>query len=98
MQLYGGFSCSRLVSMNAHREFVGVVAAFAGYVCIVCSGAAERGAMQLTSTAFGEGQPIPDKYTCTGKNISPPLQWGGAPSATRSLALIVDDPDAPAGT
>ena len=54
--------------------------------------------MQLTSTAFGEGQPIPDKYTCAGKNMSPPLQWGAAPSATRSLALIVDDPDAPAGT
>lgn len=54
--------------------------------------------MQLTSSAFNEGQPIPDKYTCDGKNVSPLLQWSGAPSATKSFVLIADDPDAPAGT
>jgi hypothetical protein len=54
--------------------------------------------MQLTSTAFTEGQPIPADYTCEGKNVSPPLQWSGAPASTKSLALIVDDPDAPVGT
>jgi hypothetical protein len=53
--------------------------------------------MQLTSTALTEGQPIPAEYTCEGKNVSPPLQWTGAPANTRSLALIVDDPDAPVG-
>lgn len=56
-----------------------------------------KGAMQLTSTAFAEGQSIPAKYTCTGKNFSPLLRWTGAPPATKSFVLIADDPDAPAG-
>lgn len=54
--------------------------------------------MQLSSTAFSEGEPIPAKYSCDGKNVSPPLKWNGAPSGTKSLALIADDPDAPVGT
>lgn len=54
--------------------------------------------MQLTSVAFTEGQPIPAKYSCDGKNVSPPLQWTGAPPGTKSFALIADDPDAPVGT
>lgn len=54
--------------------------------------------MQLTSTVFKEGQPIPAKYTCDGKDVSPSLQWTNAPANTRSLALIADDPDAPGGT
>jgi Raf kinase inhibitor-like YbhB/YbcL family protein len=53
--------------------------------------------MDLTSSAFKNGQPIPSQYTCDGKNISPPLTWNGAPGNTESLALIVDDPDAPRG-
>lgn len=52
----------------------------------------------LTSTAFEDGQPIPQKFTCQGANVSPPLQWTGAPSGTKSLVLICDDPDAPVGT
>jgi len=52
----------------------------------------------LTSTAFAEGQPIPEKHTCDARDVSPPLQWSDAPAGTKSLALIVDDPDAPAGT
>lgn len=51
--------------------------------------------MQLTSTAFAAGGQIPAKYTCMGEDVSPPLAWSGAPANTRSLALIVDDPDAP---
>lgn len=51
--------------------------------------------ISLTSPAFSDGGTIPDLYTCTGQDISPPLTWGELPTGTRSLALIVDDPDAP---
>jgi Raf kinase inhibitor-like YbhB/YbcL family protein len=54
--------------------------------------------LQITSTAFSEGQPIPAKYSCEGSDISPPLQWTNAPTNTKSFALIMDDPDAPVGT
>jgi Raf kinase inhibitor-like YbhB/YbcL family protein len=53
--------------------------------------------MQITSSAFKEGEPIPAKYTCDGENISPPLAWRDAPRNTKTFALIVHDPDAPAG-
>jgi Raf kinase inhibitor-like YbhB/YbcL family protein len=53
---------------------------------------------ELTSTAFAPGEPIPQKYTCDGDDISPPLQWSDPPQGTQSLALICDDPDAPIGT
>ena len=51
--------------------------------------------LTLTSAAFPQHGDIPPKYTCEGENLSPPLAWAGLPSGTRSLALIVDDPDAP---
>jgi Raf kinase inhibitor-like YbhB/YbcL family protein len=54
--------------------------------------------MQLSSPAFAAGEVIPQKYTCDGNNISPPLEWNGVPENARSLVLIVDDPDAPRGT
>ncbi|HKY55007.1 MAG TPA: YbhB/YbcL family Raf kinase inhibitor-like protein [Anaerolineales bacterium] len=54
--------------------------------------------IQLTSDAFANGQSIPAKYTCKGKNISPALAWTEPPAGTQSLALIMDDPDAPSGT
>ncbi|HVM48232.1 MAG TPA: YbhB/YbcL family Raf kinase inhibitor-like protein [Candidatus Acidoferrum sp.] len=54
--------------------------------------------MQLTSSAFNEGGPIPAKYTCDDKNVSPPFKWSGVPAGAKALALIADDPDAPAGT
>jgi len=53
--------------------------------------------MQLTSSAFKEGQSIPVKYTCDGKNVSPALKWSNVPQGTKSLALVCDDPDAPHG-
>lgn len=54
--------------------------------------------MKIITTAFTEGKLIPVKYTCEGDDISPPLSWSGVPAGTQSLALIADDPDAPAGT
>jgi hypothetical protein len=55
-------------------------------------------AIQLSSAAFSPGAAIPRKYSCDGADVSPPLAWSGVPDGTRSLALIVDDPDAPRGT
>jgi Raf kinase inhibitor-like YbhB/YbcL family protein len=54
--------------------------------------------MQLTSSAFSDGAAIPRRYTCDGDDLSPPLDWDGIPSGTRSSVLLCDDPDAPAGT
>lgn len=54
--------------------------------------------LTLTSGAFANGQSIPAKYSCVGKNISPDLAWNEPPAGTQSFALIVDDPDAPMGT
>ena len=51
--------------------------------------------MQLTSTAFETGGPIPGRHTCEGEDISPALSWTGAPDGTREFAVICHDPDAP---
>jgi len=51
--------------------------------------------LTITSSAFVPNGAIPSLYTCEGKDISPPLAWSGVPAGTQSLALIVDDPDAP---
>ena len=49
----------------------------------------------LTSPAFRAGAALPARFTCEGNDVSPPLEWTGVPPGTRSLVLIVDDPDAP---
>lgn len=54
--------------------------------------------MELTSSAFSEGAEIPQRYTCDGEDVSPPLSWTAPPQGTTRLILICDDPDAPAGT
>lgn len=54
--------------------------------------------IEVTSTAFAESQPIPERYTCDGAEVSPPLSWTGVPADAAALALVVDDPDAPSGT
>jgi hypothetical protein len=51
--------------------------------------------MTITSAAFAPGAAIPSVYTCEGRDISPPLAWSGVPPGTKSIVLIVDDPDAP---
>ena len=51
-------------------------------------------AFELTSPAFEAGAAIPRKFSCDGENVSPPLEWMGAPDETAAVALIVDDPDA----
>ena len=52
-------------------------------------------ALTLTSSAFQAGGKIPSQYTCEGEDISPPLGIDGVPGGAKSLALIIDDPDAP---
>jgi Raf kinase inhibitor-like YbhB/YbcL family protein len=59
------------------------------------SGDSPQAKLVLSSTAFSAGGALPAKYSCEGDNVSPPLSWNGAPPGTRSLALIVQDPDAP---
>ena len=55
-------------------------------------------AIAITSSAFQNGGAIPRQYTCDGVNVSPPLEWSGLPKSTKTIAIIADDPDAPAGT
>jgi len=54
-------------------------------------------AFHITSNAFTEGGWIPELHSCQGADLSPSLEWGDAPADARSFALVVEDPDAPAG-
>jgi len=54
--------------------------------------------IEVVSSAFDNGEFIPEIYTCDGEDISPDLKWSGYPSNTESFVLIMDDPDAPIGT
>lgn len=55
-------------------------------------------ALSLSSRSFNDGEPIPQQFTCDGANLSPALEWSGAPEQTKAFALVVEDPDAPSGT
>lgn len=54
--------------------------------------------LELTSTAFRQGERIPSEHTADGRNVSPPLNWSDPPGGTQTLALVCEDPDAPRGT
>ena len=83
-------SRSTVLAFVALLAVLGIAAAVSGM-----SARAQEGSLVLTSPAFRDGESIPSKYTCDGDDLVPPLAWSGAPPQTRSLALIVDDPDAP---
>ena len=55
-------------------------------------------ALRVSSSAFADGAEIPMKYTCDGQNVAPPLELGGIPNESKSIAVICEDPDAPSGT
>jgi Raf kinase inhibitor-like YbhB/YbcL family protein len=59
---------------------------------------AEEQKMKINSPEFSEGGSIPTRFTCDGEDVSPPLEFANVPENAKSLALIVDDPDAPSGT
>jgi Raf kinase inhibitor-like YbhB/YbcL family protein len=63
-------------------------------LCLDGCGSQESSALRVSSPAFENGERIPVQYTCDGANVSPPLQWMAPPSGTRSLSMIMDDPDA----
>ena len=58
----------------------------------------QKSDIKVTSVAFQQGQPIPRPYGCGGVNISPPLEWSGVPKTAKTIAIVVNDPDAPGGT
>lgn len=72
--------------------------ALAVAACAAIGGAAlAQGAVSVSSPVFSNGSAIPAKYTCDGDGKSPPLSWSNLPAGTRSVAVVVDDPDAPHG-
>jgi phosphatidylethanolamine-binding protein (PEBP) family uncharacterized protein len=74
----------------------GTTSAATGAPSLPATGA--TASISVRSPAFGAGQPIPAEYTCDGAGEPPPLSWSGVPGSAGSVALVVDDPDAPGGT
>src|SRR6266566_122188 len=90
--------CRRTSEVRVRRRWVAwaVSAVALGFAAASIVFAEEKTmSFAITSAAFAPDAAIPSLYTCEGKDISPPLAWSGAPAGTKSLALIVDDPDAP---
>jgi Raf kinase inhibitor-like YbhB/YbcL family protein len=88
----------REIMREGHAKNIYLIFIFIIIILMLPFAKAKGGTMELTSSAFGEGGMIPNKYTCDGADVSPPLKWGSIPDATKSFALICDDPDAPVGT
>jgi len=82
---------------DRYSGVVAVAALVLGLMDAAAAQAAGTNTFQLQSSAFAPNGNIPPKFTCEGKNVSPPLSWSSAPAKTQSYALIVEDPDAPKG-
>ncbi len=86
--------------MRVFVAFLAVAAAIGAWLIFRSGdggGAMPQRTMQIVSPAFQANQQIPAKYTCEGENVNPPLEIRRAPKDAKSVALIVDDPDAPVG-
>ena len=79
------------------RTLVSAYLAAAGACAIASSGAPLQSKFSISTSSFHPDGDIPARFTCSGDNLSPALAWTDPPSGTQSLALIVDDPDAPGG-
>lgn len=81
---------------------IGIIVTFIITICIGCIEKEERQRevddMELSSSAFDDEETIPSEYTCDRADVSPPLTFSDVPDEAQSLALIMDDPDAPMGT
>ena len=84
-----------MANISSHRWKLAPVVAAAFLIAV--NGWAQS-KMEIGTTAFTPGGSIPPKYTCSGEDTSPPLSIRGVPGSAKTLALIVDDPDAPSGT
>jgi Raf kinase inhibitor-like YbhB/YbcL family protein len=85
--------------MRPHNFLLrGFVMLFTIWMLSVFGSVAEASGLEIISGAFSNSATIPTQFTCSGANQSPPLSWTGVPAGAKSFALIVDDPDAPAGT
>jgi Raf kinase inhibitor-like YbhB/YbcL family protein len=86
-----------LAMIPAQAKLVGLSAVLVLLLAQLCMAAPQGNtmALTLTSSAFKPQGQIPAKYTCAGDDLSPPLAFGGVPPGTKSLALVIDDPDAP---
>jgi len=93
---------ARATTRRALLAAVGAATATAG--CLGGDGGDDPGTTTVTdefefsTSAFDDGATVPRKFTCDGENVSPPMSVGDPPSGTETLAIIVDDPDAPGGT
>jgi Raf kinase inhibitor-like YbhB/YbcL family protein len=81
--------------MQASRLFETAIVPIVAVALLVTGKDGAAMSLSLSSPAFAHGAGIPPAFTCEGQDLSPPLSWSGVPSGAKSLALIVDDPDAP---
>ncbi len=83
------------------RSVLVIVVLAVALLISACGGIGQKepvATLTLKSAAFEDGGTIPERYTCEGEDISPPLTWSGVPHGIKSFALTVEDPDAPGGT
>jgi Raf kinase inhibitor-like YbhB/YbcL family protein len=92
--MYGGIA----MKTTCVAVLTAIVCTCLAWFSTPCPSQGTGGKIDIQSPAFQDGGAIPKLYTCKGKNVSPPLSWSAVPAGTQSIALIVDDPDAPKGT
>ena len=83
---------------NVFTALMGLSLSLSPFLCAVSSEDPQEGTMKISSDAFAANETIPKKFTCDGPDVSPKLTWSEPPAKTQGFALIMDDPDAPAGT